>query len=143
MIQCTVDDGDTTSNTDLTPINAEQLAKPSRNIIPEKLLQNLQSSGHKVLILSHMVCVLEFIEDLLRVKKSKYERLDGSKSTSYHNSAVYWFFQMSYQIIFMILRTRVGGLGLDLPAADTNFIFDNYWNPKLRTTLSPIFAQWP
>ena len=41
----------------------------------------------------------------------------------------------------MILRTGAGGLGLDLPEADTNLIFDKDWNPQLRTTLSPIYAH--
>ena len=78
-IKGTVADGDTTSNTDWAPITAEQLAKPSRKIILANLLQKLRSGGHKVIIFSQMVCVLDFLEDLLRVKQSKYERLNRSK----------------------------------------------------------------
>ena len=81
LIQGTVTDGDITSNTDWYPITAKQLAKPSGKIILEKNLQKLQKDGNKVLILSQMVCVLECFEDILRVKQSKYERIDGSKST--------------------------------------------------------------
>ena len=88
-----------------------------------------------------MVCVLDFIEDLLRVKQSKYERLDGSKSASHHAGAIDRVFNMSYQRIDMIYRTRAGGLRIELPAADTNIIFDNDWNPQLRTTLSPLYAH--
>ena len=61
MIQGTVTDGDITSNTDWDPITAKQLAKPSGKIILEKNLQKLQRGGNKVLILSQMVCVLEFL----------------------------------------------------------------------------------
>ena len=53
----------------------------------ENILQTLQSGGHKVLIFSQMVCVLDFLEDLLRVKQSKYESLDGSKSASHQASS--------------------------------------------------------
>ena len=88
MIQSTVADGDITSNIDWSPITAEQLAKPSVNILLEKLLQKLQSGGHKVLIFSQMVCVLEFIEDILRVKQSKYKGLDRSKSASHRAGVV-------------------------------------------------------
>ena len=119
MIQGNVADGDTNTNIDWDPITAEQLAKPSGKIILEKLLQKFQDDGHKVLIFSQMVCVLEFLEDLLRVKKSKYESLDGSKSNSHKAGAIDWFCHISYQKFVVILRTRSGGMGLDLPAADT------------------------
>ena len=138
MIQGTVDDGNTTSNTNWAPITAEKLAKPSGKILLANILQNLQSGGHKVLIFSQMVFVLDFLEDMLRVKQSKYERLDGSNSTSHQVGAIDRFFHMSYQRFAMIFRTRAGGLGLELPASDTNVIFDNDWNPKLRTTISPL-----
>ena len=117
MIQGKV--SDTTSKTDWAPITEEQLANLSGKIILANILQNLQSGGHKVLIFSQMVCVLDFLEDPLRVKQSKYESLDGSKSASHQASAVDWFCHLSYQIFVMILRTRAGGLGLDLPAAET------------------------
>ena len=119
MIQGTVSDGYTVSNTDWTPITAEQLAKPSGKIILAKLLQKFRSSGQKVLIFSQMVFVLDFLESVFRVKQSKYERPDGLKSASHQASAVDRFCHMSYQRFVMILRTRAGGLGLDLPAAET------------------------
>ena len=116
--------------------------KPSVKIfISENILQKLQSGGHKVLIFSQNVCVIDFPEDLLRVKQSKHERLGGLKSTSHQASAVDRFCWKLYQRFVIILRTRALGLGLDLPLADTYVIFDNYWNPQLRTTLSPLYVQ--
>ena len=81
-------------------------------VILAELLQKFQVGGHKVLVFSQMVCVLEFIEDLLRVKQSKYKRLDGSNSASHWAGAVDKFFHMSYQMLVLILRTRAGGMGL-------------------------------
>ena len=101
----------------------------------------MQSSGHKVLIFSQMVCFLDFLEDLLRFKHSKYERLNVLKFASHQASAVDWCCKMSYQSFFIVLITKSGGLGIDLPVADTNIIFDNDWNPQLRTTLSALCAQ--
>ena len=129
-------------NTDWDPITSEQLSYPSGNIILVKLLQKLQNGGHKVLIFSQMVFVLDFLEDLLRVKQSKYESLNGSKSSSYQAGDVDWFCHMYYQMFVVILKTRARKMGLDLLAVDTNFIFDNYWNPLLRTTLYLLYSQW-
>ena len=128
-------------NTDWNPITTEQLSKPSRNIILANILQKLQSGGHKILIFSQMVCVLEFLEDLLRIKHPKYERVDGLKSSLHQVGAIDWFYHISYQRIVIILRTRAGVIGLDLPPADTNIIFDNDWNPQLSMTLFPGFGQ--
>ena len=128
-------------NTDWVSITAEQLSKPSGKIILENILQNLQSGGHKVLVFSQMVCVLDFLKDQLRVKHSKYERINRLNSASHQAGAIDQFCHMPYQKIPLILRTRAGGLGLDSPAADTNVIFDNERNQQLRTTLFPLYAQ--
>ena len=50
-------------NNDCTQITSEQIDKPSEKILLAKLLQKLDSGGHKVLIFSQMVCVLDFLED--------------------------------------------------------------------------------
>ena len=128
-------------NTEWDSITVEQLSNTSGKILLAKLLQKLQIGGHKVLIFSQMVFVLEFIKDLLRIKHYKYETLDGSNSASHQAVDVHRFCHMSYQRFVVILRTRAGVLGLDLPAAETNIIFDYDWNPQLRTTLTPLCAQ--
>ena len=125
MIQGTFSDGDNTLNTDWVSITAEQLSKPSGTIILEKILQNLQSGGHKVIVSSQIVFVIDFIEDLLRVKHSKYERINVLNFASHQAGAIDQFCHMSYQRFLMIFKKRTVGLGLDLPTADTNVIFVN------------------
>ena len=142
LIQCTVADGDTTSNIDCDPFTAKQLAKSSGKIVLlEYLLQKLQNGGHKVLIFSQMFCVFDCLEYLLRVKQYKYERIFVSKSDSHWAGAVDHFSASCIESFFIILRKRVLGMGLDLSASDTYVIFDIYWNTHLRMNLFYLCAQ--
>ena len=71
------------SGVDYVRLFGEQLVKSSgKMVLIEKLLQKLFSGGHKVLIFSQMVRVLDLLEELLKIKKYRYERLDGSTSSS-------------------------------------------------------------
>jgi len=109
----------------------EQLVQSSgKMVLLMKLLPKLQSGGHKVLIFSQMVRVLDLLEELLRLQKYSYERLDGSMGASSRASAVDRFCKKSYNRFVMLLSTRAGGLGLNLTSADTVVIFDSDWNPQ-------------
>lgn len=94
---------------------SEQLVKSSgKMVLMEKLLRKLFDGGHKVLVFSQMVRMLDLLEELLRIKKYRYERLDGSTSSSSRLSAVDRFNRKSCQRFVMLLSTRAGGLGLNL-----------------------------
>lgn len=109
----------------------QQLVKASgKMVLMEKLLQKLFGGDHKVLIFSQMVRVLDLLEELLRMKHYRYERLDGSTSSSSRAHAVDRFNRKACQRFVMLLSTRAGGLGLNLTAADTVIIFDSDWNPQ-------------
>lgn len=79
-----------------------------------QLLPKLFSNGHKVLIFSQMVRVLDLLEELMKIMKYRYERLDGSTSSSSRAAAVDRFNRKSAQRFVMLLSTRAGGLGLNL-----------------------------
>ena len=112
-------------------IFGEQLIKSSgKFVLLAKLLPKLYSGGHKVLIFSQMVKVLDLLEELLKWKKYRYERLDGSTNATSRVSAVDRFIRKACQRFVMLLSTRAGGLGLNLTAADTVIIFDSDWNPQ-------------
>jgi len=116
---------------DYAKLTGEQLVKSSgKFVLLAKLLPKLHSGGHKVLIFSQMVRVLDLLQELLQLKHYKYERLDGSTSASARNAAVDRFKRESFQRFVMLLSTRAGGLGLNLTVADTVIIFDSDWNPQ-------------
>jgi len=109
----------------------EQLIKSSgKMVLISKLLPKLLANGHKVLIFSQMVRVLDLLEEVMKMMKYKYERLDGSTSSSSRAAAVDRFVRKSCQRFVMLLSTRAGGLGLNLTAADIVIIFDSDWNPQ-------------
>lgn len=111
---------------------SEKLVQSSgKMVVLMKLLPKLQTGGHKVLIFSQMVKMLELLEELLRFNKFNYERLDGSTSASSRNAAVDRFNKKSFKRFVMLLSTRAGGLGLNLTSADTVIIFDSDWNPQV------------
>lgn len=99
-------------------------------VLLDKLLPRLKEDGHKVLIFSQMVRVLDIIEDYLRYVGHLYERLDGNIRGNDRQAAVDRFVKPEYNRFVMLLSTKAGGLGLNLTAADTVIIFDSDWNPQ-------------
>jgi chromodomain-helicase-DNA-binding protein 7 len=116
-------DRDSDVQIDPATLFAEQLVKSSgKMVLLEKLLQKLFIGGHKVLIFSQMVRVLDLLEEFLKIKRYRYERLDGTTSSSSRLHAVERFKRDSCQRFVMLLSTRAGGLGLNLTAADVVII---------------------
>ncbi len=113
-----------------TVLSKQLVQSSGKMVLLMKLLPKLQSGGHKVLIFSQMVKVLDLLEELLRLNKYRYERLDGSTRASSRHASVERFNRKSYRRFVMLLSTRAGGLGLNLTSADTVVIFDSDWNPQ-------------
>ncbi|OQS03503.1 chromodomain-helicase-DNA-binding protein [Thraustotheca clavata] len=99
-------------------------------VLLDKLLPRLKEGGHKVLIFSQMVRVLDLLEDYIRNSGYKYERLDGNIRGNERQAAVDRFVKPEYERFIMLLSTKAGGLGLNLTAADTVIIYDSDWNPQ-------------
>lgn len=110
-------------------VNAKMIESSGKLVLLDKLLPKLHSQGHRVLIFSQMVKVLNILEDFLKFRGYSFERLDGNTRASSRTEAVGRFCKASSTSFVMLLSTRAGGLGLNLTAADTVIIFDSDWNP--------------
>eukprot|EP00339_Tiarina_fusa_P012625 CAMPEP_0117033454 /NCGR_PEP_ID=MMETSP0472-20121206/23902_1 /TAXON_ID=693140 ORGANISM="Tiarina fusus, Strain LIS" /NCGR_SAMPLE_ID=MMETSP0472 /ASSEMBLY_ACC=CAM_ASM_000603 /LENGTH=1984 /DNA_ID=CAMNT_0004742375 /DNA_START=28 /DNA_END=5983 /DNA_ORIENTATION=+ len=99
-------------------------------VLVDKLLAKLKDSGHKVLIFSQMVRMLDILEDHMIYRKYPYERIDGSKRGNERQEAIDRFSAPDSDRFVFLLCTRAGGLGINLTAADTCIIYDSDWNPQ-------------
>ena len=98
-------------------------------VLIDKLLPKLREEGHKVLIFSQMVRVLNILEEYLNYRGYTYERIDGSCSASDRQSAIERFGSDNGRFVFL-LCTKAGGVGINLTAADVVIIYDSDWNPQ-------------
>lgn len=99
-------------------------------ILLDKLLDKLGRNGHRVLIFSQMVRMLDILEDYLNYRKLEFERLDGGITGADRQAAIDRFSKPESTAFIMLLSTRAGGLGLNLCCADTVIIYDSDWNPQ-------------
>eukprot|EP00923_Selenidium_pygospionis_P039399 GHVN01068522.1.p1 GENE.GHVN01068522.1~~GHVN01068522.1.p1 ORF type:complete len:2493 (+),score=491.04 GHVN01068522.1:367-7845(+) len=96
----------------------------------DKLLQRLHSKGHRVLIFSQMVRMLNLLSQVLTSKGYKHQRLDGTMGKEIRKKAMDHFNAPDSDDFCFLLSTKAGGLGLNLTSADTVIIFDSDWNPQ-------------
>ena len=114
-----------------TPTSVNDLINASgKMILLDKLLIRLREKGHRVLIFSQMVRMLDILQDYCRMRNFPFQRLDGTCSNEARQRAVdHYNAPESIDFIFL-LSTRAGGLGINLATADTVIIFDSDWNPQ-------------
>ncbi|XP_026478006.1 SWI/SNF-related matrix-associated actin-dependent regulator of chromatin subfamily A containing DEAD/H box 1 homolog [Ctenocephalides felis] len=94
----------------------------------DKMLEKLKSEGHRVLIFSQFVLMLDVLESYLKIRGYSYLRLDGSTMVTERQELIDRFNE-DEEIFIFLLSTRAGGLGINLTAADTVIIHDIDFNP--------------
>lgn len=111
--------------------NLTNLIKGSGKLmLLDKLLVRLKETGHRVLIFSQMVMMLDIIAEYLQHRRFSFQRLDGSIKGDMRKQALDHFNAEGSQDFCFLLSTRAGGLGINLATADTVIIFDSDWNPQ-------------
>ncbi|OWB57434.1 hypothetical protein B5S28_g3378 [[Candida] boidinii] len=99
-------------------------------VLLDQLLTKLKRDGHRVLIFSQMVRMLDIIGDYIALKGYTFQRLDGTVSSHKRRIAIDKFNDENSKDFIFLLSTRAGGLGINLMTADTVVIFDSDWNPQ-------------
>ncbi|CAH8288739.1 unnamed protein product [Schistosoma bovis] len=90
-------------------------------------LPKLICEGHRILIFSQFVIMLDILEEFLRITNRRYIRMDGSTPVSERQTLIDRFNSSSIEVF--LLSTRAGGLGISLTGADTVIIHDIDFNP--------------
>ncbi|KAI0207728.1 Chromodomain-helicase-DNA-binding protein 1 [Lamellibrachia satsuma] len=109
----------------------EALVKASgKLILLDKLLVRLKEAGHRVLIFSQMVRMLDILAEYLQYRHFPFQRLDGTIRGELRKQSMEHFNAEGSQDFCFLLSTRAGGLGVNLATADTVVIFDSDWNPQ-------------
>ena len=89
-------------------------------------LSEVLQEGHKVLVFSQFVQLLEILCKRLDADGYTYAYLDGRTRD---RAAVVNRFQNDPDCSLFLISLKVGGLGLNLTAADYVYILDPWWNP--------------
>jgi ATP-dependent DNA helicase len=106
------------------------LGASSKLMLLHRMLTLLHQEGRRVLIFSQLTSVLDLVEDyIMYLGKWKYERIDGSRTSSQRMESLQNFQRDASDIFIFLLSTRAGGLGINLTNADTVILYDCDFNP--------------
>ncbi|KXJ94657.1 SNF2 family N-terminal domain-domain-containing protein [Microdochium bolleyi] len=104
--------------------------KSGKMQVVKALLQMWKRFGHKTLLFSQGVQMLNILEDFVRRQDGiNYIRMDGGTAIKDRQTLVDRFNKDPTLDLFL-LTTKVGGLGVNLTGANRVIIFDPDWNPS-------------
>ncbi len=94
-----------------------------------EILQEAVAGGHRVLVFSQFVEMLQHIRHVLDEDGVKYEYLDGSTKDRQERVDR---FNTDDSFSAFLISLKAGGTGLNLVGADTVVHFDPWWNPAVE-----------
>lgn len=106
------------------------ITSSGKMMLLDQLLIKMKKDGHRVLIFSQMVKMLDLLADYLKARGHQFQRLDGTIASGPRRMAIDHFNAPNSQDFCFLLSTRAGGLGINLMTADTVILFDSDWNPQ-------------
>jgi SNF2 family DNA or RNA helicase len=95
----------------------------------DELLREAIDGGHRVLIFSQFVAMLQLQKGALEAAEVPYCYLDGQTKD---RMKVVDRFQNDPAIPVFLISLKAGGVGLNLTGADTVVHFDPWWNPAVE-----------
>ena len=130
-----MDDNTVESQWDLGP--AMRVRSCGKLDVLDRILPKLKMAGHRVLIYSQMVQLLEILAEYIEEQGYKYNKLVGATSSEVRAKMIEDFNRPDSDTFLFILSTRAGGQGVNLQTADTVIIFDSDWNPMMDEQVAP------
>ncbi len=113
----------------LVPTEAARKVKQSAKLdLLMEILPEMLAEGRKVLLFSQFTSMLELIEQELVKRKIKWVKLTGQSKK--RDDIIDQF--TSGQVPFFLISLKAGGVGLNLPQADTVIHYDPWWNPAVE-----------
>ncbi|KMU90848.1 chromodomain helicase hrp1 [Coccidioides immitis H538.4] len=106
------------------------ITSSGKMMLLDQLLAKLKNDGHRVLIFSQMVRMLDILADYMDARGFAYQRLDGTIAAGPRRLSIEHFNAPDSTDFAFLLSTRAGGLGINLMTADTVILFDSDWNPQ-------------
>ncbi len=94
------------------------------------LLDQLHEEGHKVLVFSQFVSMLDIIKEELEERDRPFSYLTGQTKNRHE---VISDFQESKDPKTFLLSLKAGGSGLNLTAASYVILYDPWWNPAVES----------
>lgn len=95
----------------------------------KEMLEEIISEGHRVLLFSQFVSMLDIVKDWLASKGIKHEYLTGSTKD---RRDVVERFNNDDSIPIFLISLKAGGTGLNLTGADYVIHYDPWWNPAVE-----------
>ena len=95
----------------------------------EEMLKEIVAEGHRVLLFSQFVDMLDIIKEWLEREGIKHEYLTGK--TKNRQEAVENF-NTDPTIPIFLISLKAGGTGLNLTGADYVIHYDPWWNPAVE-----------
>jgi SNF2 family DNA or RNA helicase len=116
--------------TDIEAVSHRNLVEASAKLqFLEMLLPKLKERGHRVLIFSQFLDMLDICEDFMDGMQMAYQRLDGTMGSLEKQKRIDQYNAPDSPLFAFLLSTRAGGVGINLATADTVIILDPDFNP--------------
>ncbi|KAF9890962.1 hypothetical protein FE257_005219 [Aspergillus nanangensis] len=112
---------------DLVP-DRQALELSCRTQLVDQIIERSLRVHDKVLIFSHSLPTLDYMEHMLKRSNRSYRRLDGKTPVGTRQAATKEFNSNDTSQVYLI-STRAGGLGLNIPGANRVILLDFFFNP--------------
>nr|XP_019049115.1 hypothetical protein I302_02896 [Kwoniella bestiolae CBS 10118]OCF28045.1 hypothetical protein I302_02896 [Kwoniella bestiolae CBS 10118] len=114
-------------------VNVNDTTTSGKMLVLDKMLHSIhQETTEKVVVVSNWTATLNLIQDMCKIRKYPYLRLDGSTPAKQRQELVDTFnrdVRREESFVFL-LSAKAGGVGLNLIGGSRLFLFDSDWNPS-------------